>query len=293
MSKERNMKSICVGAGTVALFLALAPGVAAQGGGAPGGTHVSIPRVPIESHAVKGAPYFAEVATESVQVLADGNRIARKTTGRVYRDSQGRIRREEDREPGRVRSVSITDPIGGFAWALDPETKVAWKTPYRAAGLVAHKLTEMSADPLEVERRRDIEKKILEAEHALRTKEAADAGAVPAAEIHVLRNLPYEQTVEKLPARQIEGVMAQGTRTTRTIPAGAIGNEQPIAIVTEQWRSPELNILVLTRTSDPRAGETTYRLAGITRGEPDASWFAVPADYTVRETGISREMPHQ
>ena len=87
--------------------------------------------------------------------------------------------------------------------------------------------------------------------------------------------------------------MAEGTRTTRTISAGAIGNELPILVVTEYWRSPDLKILVLTRSADPRMGETTHRLVGIARGEPDASWFIVPADYTVRETGIRREAPRQ
>jgi hypothetical protein len=287
------MKSILVGTGVVVAIVALAPGAQAQGGGVPGGTHVSVPRVPIESAPIKDAPYFAEVVTESVQVLADGNRILRKTTGRVYRDSQGRVRREEDREPGRVRTVSISDPVNGLSWSLDAETRVAWKTPYHTAGAIAHKVMEVSPDPSEIERRRDIEKKMLEAEHALRAKEAAGGGGVPdASGHHVFRPMPFDQKVEKLPARPIEGVMAEGTRATRTIPAGAIGNEQPIGIVTELWRSPDLNVLVLTRSSDPRVGDVTYRLMGITRGEPDASWFIVPADYTVRETGIKHEMPH-
>src|SRR5688500_16691815 len=82
----------------------------AGGGGRGGFVFAS---VPVESQLVKGAPYTAEVVTESVQTLADGNRIVRKTTGRVYRDSQGRTRREDDREPGTVRMISITDPVAG------------------------------------------------------------------------------------------------------------------------------------------------------------------------------------
>ena len=84
--------------------------------------------------------------------------------------------------------------------------------------------------------------------------------------------------------------MATGTRTTTVIPAGAIGNEQPIRIVSEQWFSPDLELLVLTRHSDPRTGDTTYRLTNIVRGDPDRSLFEVPADYTVKESGIRRPM---
>jgi hypothetical protein len=78
-------------------------------------------------------------------------------------------------------------------------------------------------------------------------------------------------------------LQAEGTRITTTIPAGDIGNEQPIQIVDERWYSPELQVVVMTRHSDPRFGETTYRLTNIQRGEPSASLFQVPSDYTVKE----------
>ncbi len=289
------MKSI-VTFGVAALLAVSTPAALAQGGGAPE-WRVSLARMPVEATAaVKGAPYFAEVVTESVQTLADGNRIVRKTTGRVYRDGQGRIRREEDREAGHVRTVSITDPVGGAAWSLNPETKLAWKTPYQTAGAVARKIEGVLMieghvlDPLEVDRRKEIETKVQEAEATVKMM-VGGGGRGRGAGGMVSKEMAWHEKVEKLPARQIEGVMAEGTRTTRTIPAGVIGNEQPIAIVTEQWRSPDLNVLVLTRTADPRSGETTYRLLGITRGEPDPSWFTVPADYTVRESGIKRDAP--
>ena len=65
--------------------------------------------------------------------------------------------------------------------------------------------------------------------------------------------------------------------------AGAIGNEQPIVTTSEQWFSPDLGILVLTKHNDPRLGETIYRLANVSRNEPDRSLFQVPSDYTVKE----------
>jgi hypothetical protein len=86
-----------------------------------------------------------------------------------------------------------------------------------------------------------------------------------------------------LGTQTIEGVAARGTQLTRTIPAGTIGNEQPITITTETWYSPDLKVLVMSKTKDPRMGETTYRLTNIQRSEPAASLFQVPDDYTVKD----------
>ena len=86
---------------------------------------------------------------------------------------------------------------------------------------------------------------------------------------------------ESLGTQTIDGVNAEGTRTTRTIPAGEIGNEQPITIVSERWYSADLQMDVKSTHSDPRFGDTTYTLTNIQRAEPAASLFAVPSDYTV------------
>ena len=104
-----------------------------------------------------------------------------------------------------------------------------------------------------------------------------------------LRPSSGQTTHEDLGQQTIEGVSATGTRTTTEIPAGAIGNDQPIKIVSEQWFSPELQVLVLTNHSDPRTGETTYRLTGIVRAEPARSLFDLPPDYTLKESVIRRQ----
>jgi hypothetical protein len=98
-----------------------------------------------------------------------------------------------------------------------------------------------------------------------------------------------ETSKEDLGRQSVEGVAATGTRTTWTIPAGAIGNLQPIKVVSEQWFSPDLQLLVLTKHSDPRTGENIYRLQNIVRAEPDRSLFTLPPDYTLRESGIRKE----
>jgi hypothetical protein len=91
-----------------------------------------------------------------------------------------------------------------------------------------------------------------------------------------------QRTEETLPGRTIEGVWAEGVRRTTTIAAGAIGNERPITIVSEEWTSPDLRTLVLTQHTDPRVGTSTYKVVNIVRGDPDPSLFQVPADYTVQ-----------
>jgi hypothetical protein len=81
----------------------------------------------------------------------------------------------------------------------------------------------------------------------------------------------------------MEGVVAQGTRTTRTIETGAIGNDRPITIVSERWFSPQLQTVMMTKQNDPRSGEIVFRLSNVKLGEPDASLFQVPAGYQVTE----------
>jgi hypothetical protein len=88
-----------------------------------------------------------------------------------------------------------------------------------------------------------------------------------------------EAKMEDLGSQTMEGVMAQGTRTTRTIPAGEIGNDKPIEMVTEVWTSPDLKTIVYSKRSDPRMGDQTFRLTNIVRAEPDASLFAIPPDF--------------
>jgi hypothetical protein len=121
----------------------------------------------------------------------------------------------------------------------------------------------------------------------------APAPGAPAGVIRRSGGPAWEEKTESLPARQIEGVQAEGRRTTRTIPAGAIGNEQPLVITSEEWTSPELKVLVMTRTFDPRTGESIYRLVNITKSEPNASWFEIPSDYTIRDSGVNRLAPVQ
>ena len=100
-----------------------------------------------------------------------------------------------------------------------------------------------------------------------------------------------ERQTTTLAPQMMEGVQVEGTRTTVTIAAGAIGNELPIAIVTERWYSPELKTVVLSRRADPRFGETVYRLVNIVRAEPGAELFEIPAGYRLDEPKLP-PLPH-
>ncbi len=213
---------------------------------------------------VTGAPYTADISTDVVQQLADGNRIEHHTTSSVARDGQGRTRREQQltaigailpQVDGRI--ITIMDPVARVHYSLDPARRVAMRSP------------------LPVMKRFDGV-----ARAGVRAG-VAGAGTVTAEAVVIDAGSKNART-ESLGASQIEGVQAQGTRTIVTIPAGAIGNQAPIEMITEQWFSPELGAVVLSRRSDPRFGETTYRLQNIVRAEPSAELFQVPADYTVQ-----------
>ena len=64
------------------------------------------------------------------------------------------------------------------------------------------------------------------------------------------------------------------------IPAGQIGNDRVIRVVGEQWYSNDLQMMIKSSNSDPRFGDTTYQLTGVSQVSPDPSLFQVPADYT-------------
>ncbi|HYL39569.1 MAG TPA: hypothetical protein VEV17_26865 [Bryobacteraceae bacterium] len=204
---------------------------------------------------VTGAPYSAQALTQFNQTLADGTHIQRSSTAAVARDSQGRTRSERNisligplaaagRQPR--TTVMINDPVGGVNYVLDANSKT-----YRQMQAPARGLRGQHAGP------------------------PPDAPAVP-------RHAPAAKT-EDLGTQVIQGVSAQGTRVTRTIAAGQAGNDRPIEIVTETWIAPDLQVVVMSKTSDPRFGDSVYQLTNISRVEPDPSLFSVPSGYTVQQ----------
>ena len=228
-----------------------------------------------DSAVVKGAPYSADATTETTQTLADGNRIHQSTKSALYRDSEGRTRREQTLgeigplttgEP--IQTIVISDPVAGATYMLNSREKIAHKMPGR--GEMFGRIGKMAT-----------------------IKKDAEAGALTRVEgpveqrfeVRVARGAPMDSKnvkKESLGTQMIEGVAAEGTRTTMTIPAGAMGNERPMDIVTESWYSNQLHTTVMTKTTDPRAGETVYSLKNIRLAEPSPSLFTVPSDYSVQ-----------
>ncbi len=215
---------------------------------------------------VTGAPYSAVVTNESIQTLADGNRIVQRSTYNVMRDGRGRVRREELNEVGGVVSVMIMDPVAKVSYVLDPASRTARKL----ALLRQKEFVRTSSDLFLTEG-------MIDRAGAVTIKAAPSwAEAKVTAERMDLRR-------ESLGTQNIEGVVAEGTRTLRTIPAGQIGNERPIEIVAEEWYSKDLQMTVMSRHSDPRTSETTYRVINIRLGEPDPTLFQAPPDYAVTD----------
>ncbi len=258
-------------------------------------------RIAVEAKITTGAPYSGEAITESNQVLADGNRISRKTTTRVYRDGEGRTRREEIDDTGAVVSVSIVDPVAHVSYVLDPASRSAYRDPIRIAmpgegaatgrGVMRRSPDGPASPPAEVQERMKVT-----AEELARAKAVTPVPPppppppLPGAKAAIEEAVSKSAAHEELGQQTIEGVVANGSRATTTIAAGAIGNLQPIKVVSEQWFSPDLQVLVMTRHNDPRSGETIYRLQNIVRAEPDRTLFTVPADYTLRESGIRQPL---
>jgi hypothetical protein len=228
---------------------------------------------------VKGAPYSAEAVTERTQTLSDGNRIVHKSTTKVFRDSEGRTRREQqldaignwEASEDAPKRIFIQDPVGKVHYILDPENQIA-----RKIKLEATKMRRAATPANEAEDTFE-----MHAPHAMGPGHFTK-------EVMIRKSLSDKDAKkESLGKQTMEGLVVEGTRTTITIPAGEMGNELPIQVVSERWYSPDLQTNVMTRHSDPRFGETVYQLTRISRGEQDRSLFQVPQGYKT-ETGSPR-----
>ncbi len=244
------------------------------------------------SSPVLGAPYSATTTNEHVQTLADGNRIVQTTTGSTARDSQGRTRQDTvlpaignlsaDNAP---HLIFIHDPVAHTSYTLNLTEKTAQKMPElpllsagtggvavaggsAAGGTFTMRVADGNGAPP------------LPPPDAMPTTIAAQGPNV-FFERHLITERQSQANTEDLGSQTMEGVLVKGTRTTHTIPAGQIGNEQPITIVTEVWTSPDLKTVVYSKRSDPRMGEQTFRLTNIVRGDPNPSLFTVPADFKI------------
>jgi hypothetical protein len=263
----------------------------------------------ITGRSVKGLPYAAEAVNETSRTLPDGNRISRKTTNAVYRDSQGRTRNEIAMpavgpwaSAKGEKIVNIFDPVAKVSIMLHPDKTankhevpsvegMNWSESVSAGGQTRTMVFARSADggakkiteDVIIERLHGPEVVVADSPQAgvrMRTGATASGSA----------NAKHTFRKESLGKKLIEGVEAEGTRTVSVIPAGEIGNERDIEIVDETWFSKEIEALVYSRHADPQTGETTYRLTNIQRGEQPLHLFEVPADYKLNTDNLPRRM---
>ncbi len=251
------------------------------------GTHAGI-----EGKVVKGVPFSAEGVTETERTLADGTKITKKTTSKIYRDSQGRTRREMTlgavgpwvAEGESATTITIHDPVAGRMYVMHEGGEQAKTIDILQPRHDVEITTLRKGDGAHVTQ----EIEISQSKSSERTEESSTRrvwvgkGEDSAVSLHdfsgatgkgmVFTGAKEEQR-EDLGVRTIEGVLAKGTRTTRTIPEGKIGNDRPITVTTESWYSDELGITVMKKTNDPLSGNVTYKLTNISRAEPDPSLF--------------------
>jgi hypothetical protein len=241
-----------------------------------------LPSDPFAGPVVTKAPYSGDAVTTVTQVLMDGTRVEQKTEARFYRDSTGRIRREQAilglpganaaAQPQTVVTIDPT-PEDEFAFTLDPTTRTARRGPRSATALAAslNGVVSWLARP----------DNLTNAAYALtigdrRAVRIQDGAPPPGG---------GKQSEESLGTRQMEGVRAVGRKTTTVIPTGQIGNDRPIEITDERWESPDLKLLLYSRYYDPRTGIVEFRLTNVSRAEQPPDLFMVPSDYEIIEPG--------
>jgi hypothetical protein len=235
----------------------------------------------MDASPVKGNPFCGTITSEHTQAFADGNRIHTTENSTLCRDSQGRIRREAEinllgasQQKDLPKIVTIVDPVAGVRYMLDSNMKIARKMPLEPFALPA------------------------EPEAGVRTSgrmavvvkgDAVNATGGPGSVMYystttMAKNAGPAQNppnVENLGDQTINGIHATGTRVTTTIPAGSMGNEQAILVQSETWSSPELKATVMTKHTDPWAGELKTQLTNVSNSEPNPSMFTVPSDYKI------------
>ena len=192
-----------------------------------------------------GCPLSAVIQVTTTQTLADGTHIQTNFKALVYRDSLGRIRRETYAPADTTPNmIQISDPVEGFSYLILPQ---------RDAVAYRHKLSQPATS----------------------AKVSAQDQHSPAPEPKI--------ATETLGVQQVEGLLATGTRTTRTTPAGAEGNDRALTTVRETWSSRDIGITLLEKTSDPRNGDSERRMTNLEHTEPEATLFQVPANYTLQD----------
>jgi hypothetical protein len=277
--------------------------------------HGNMPLLHSRAKLVKNAPYSAEVISERVQNLPDGNQIVNKTSTMNYRDSAGRTRQEIRDAKGEVKRITIVDTAENTTYVLSPKDKKATKMVIkvdREAGRVAAEKARERVEQLRKEGKlpaagehgdgnvivkriertdgsgnphrtmEDVQVRVAQSVSAGLNVELARVAPLVATAFNDVK-WAQKPATKDMGTKDFDGVKAEGKMRSYEIPAGEVGNKNPITVSNESWFSPDLQITVYSKQSDPRSGDRIYRLAGLKRDEPAAALFTVPSDYTVKE----------
>jgi hypothetical protein len=291
------------------LMLVLLTGVTSAVPNSPFGTDSAAAAKP---PSVKNAPFSAVVVTEYDRTLDNGGHIHRESRGKISRDNQGRMRTESQPpavQPGSERydHITINDPVQQIIVYLNPKNKTATILHFRDVGPTAPTASAKQQKPKE---KTTIH---MGGQPGIGSGPTDTLGVpqVPSGQGNLPSAHPFQApdgttskmdatiltntagaTIVPLGTKIIEGVIATGTRTTRTINAGTMGNDKPIVCISDTWVSSDLKVAVLTETDDGQAGHSTMKLVNIVRSEPHASLFQIPADYTIKENVSAASLKH-
>lgn len=250
---------------------------------------LAAPLMTHEAKTVKNAPYSAQAVSEKVQSLPDGNQITVRNTSNYYRDSAGRTRREVTTEDGALRNITLRD-ADGVVTILRPRDQSAIRiTAPREMAAAARERARARMEKLRGEGKLPPDAAGREAIIVKRIERAkGDSGHGAGLGRRLAgafgdREWSSKAVTRELGTREFNGVKAEGKMRSYEIPAGELGNRNPIVVTHETWYAPELKVTVYAKHSDPRTGEHTYRLDNLKRDEPAAGLFAVPPDYTVTD----------
>ncbi|MCH8618669.1 hypothetical protein [Undibacterium sp. TS12] len=277
---------------------------------------------------IKNAAYSAEIITEKTQTLADGNQISNKMSSLVYRDNAGRTRYEVRDNKGNVSQILITDPVENSRYVIIPDRKMVTKvslpktldrkvatTKEKQEGNASRVYVQTNDDEIIIKTLKkksdDKTEGSKEAREEIKVINAKSATFVPGPHtafinatdnlINIIRTSPLptaftdtrwssKTSTKDMGTKDFDGVRAEGKMRSYQIPAGEIGNKNPITVSSETWYSPDLQLTVLIKQSDPRTGEWSYRLNNLKRAEPAANLFTVPEGYTVRDVNLAQKI---
>ena len=240
----------------------------------------ALPVRPLTVAPTLGLPFSADGVTTTTQLLADGTRLEQQTNTRLFRDSAGRIRREQaivGLAAAALPVVTISDPAAAVSYTLDSRTRTAYRAPLQNYVRTGGMPTPGPRQTFSASFRdgRAVVRPVSPTPLPRPEGPEEAVGVIPSG---------TGSRTETLTTQQIAGLWSSGTRTSVTLARGMVGNDRPLNVTTERWTSTDLNVVMLSRSDDPRVGSTEYRLTNVIRAEPSAALFLVPAGYRVVDT---------